>query len=131
MSRSAKLYQPRQEQVLTYDLDGNLSQDGRWDYAWDAENRLIAMSTTTAAKTAGIPDMRLEFGYDGQGRRIRKLVKWKQTGDTVPQVQSDTRFIYDGWNLIAEVEYHAGCKDAPTAGPVVAYSEAFIRRSYM
>jgi hypothetical protein len=27
-----------------YDLDGNLLTDGRWQYAWDAENRLTSMT---------------------------------------------------------------------------------------
>ncbi|MBK8474727.1 MAG: RHS repeat protein [Opitutaceae bacterium] len=32
-------------ELFTYDLDGNLTSDGRWTYGWDAENRLTLMET--------------------------------------------------------------------------------------
>jgi len=28
-------------EVFSYDLDGNMTSDGRWNYTWDAENRLV------------------------------------------------------------------------------------------
>ena len=56
----------------TYDADGNLTQDGRWTYTWDAENRLVQMHTIAGVPTGAA--MRLEFGYDYQGRRISKKV---------------------------------------------------------
>jgi RHS repeat-associated protein len=84
---------------FTHDADGNLTQDGRWDYTWDGENRLIAMETRAAAYNAGAPRQKLLFGYDWQGRRISKTVSnyvsgaWSRT--------ADLRFVYDGWNLLA------------------------------
>ena len=63
---------PKTPEVFTYDADGNLTQDGKWNYTWDAENRLIAMESVT-----GIPDAarrKLEFAYDHQSRRISKKV---------------------------------------------------------
>ena len=30
-------------QSFSYDADGNVLDDGQWVYAWDAENRLVAM----------------------------------------------------------------------------------------
>ena len=94
---------PKTPESFTYDLDGNLTQDGRWIYTWDAENRLIAMETVGACWQA-IPALRqrLEFAYDAQGRRIRKKVSsWNLSLGTWNLV-GDTRFLYDGWNLLAE-----------------------------
>jgi YD repeat-containing protein len=35
---------PGTPEEFVYDLDGNLISDGRWDYVWDGENRLISMT---------------------------------------------------------------------------------------
>lgn len=83
---------------FTYDLDGNMVSDGLWDYRWDAENRLTRMETTTVAQSVGVPHRILEFRYDYLGRRVQKRV----VNGTLSQEVSSRRFIYDGWNLIAE-----------------------------
>ncbi|MCD6339381.1 MAG: hypothetical protein J7M29_08410, partial [Verrucomicrobia bacterium] len=36
---------PKDPEVFQYDDDGNLTQDGRWSYEWNGENRLIRMTT--------------------------------------------------------------------------------------
>jgi len=69
---------------------------------YDAENRLVSCETTAAAVAAGVPKQRLEFAYDWIGRRIQKVVKSWNTTTSSYQVSSDTRFLYDGWNLVAE-----------------------------
>lgn len=95
-------------EVFAHDADGNLTADGRWSYQWDAENRLIAMETlpAVAAPAGPLPAnerRRLEFAYDGLGRRIRKVVKiWNGAAYVAA---SDTRSLYDGWNLVAELDY--------------------------
>ena len=48
-------------QKFDYDEDGNLKTDGVWDYTWDAENRLVAMQTTSIAASVGFPNRLLEF----------------------------------------------------------------------
>jgi RHS repeat-associated protein len=82
-------------ELFAYDLDGNLTSDGRWSYFWDAENRL----TNMVANTTVAPPQRIVFGYDWQGRRISKKVWNNIEGSGSPAV--DQRFVYDGWNLIA------------------------------
>lgn len=71
------------------DADGNMTSGplpvaptANATLAWDAENRLISVTVSGTTTT---------YGYDHQSRRIRKA-----TGAAV------TRFIYDGWNMIAE-----------------------------
>jgi RHS repeat-associated protein len=76
---------------FSYDADGNLTNDGRWSYTWDAENRLIQMTANTSVG----PQFQLNFAYDSQGRRIQKTVA------TNGVAYSTNDFVYDGWNLVA------------------------------
>ncbi|MBI4327681.1 MAG: RHS repeat-associated core domain-containing protein [Chloroflexi bacterium] len=103
--QSKKLLFPPQTQnagspnPLSYDLDGNLQSDGLWNYVWDAENRLLKM--TSAPQVADAAKRELEFRYDRQGRRIKKTVKTYSGGSYVNPVT--TRYVYDGWRLVAEL----------------------------
>jgi RHS repeat-associated protein len=90
---------------FVYDADGNMTEDGTWFYAYDAENRLKSMERKGWTALPGAPPMqRLEFSYDFQGRRIGKKVYIQPTGTAAWQLQKELRFIYDGWNLIAELD---------------------------
>ena len=86
-------------EAFVHDADGNLSQDGRWTYTWDAENRLLSVVSRTDTSTNSW--LKLDFGYDFQGRRISKTVStWNVTSNLWSPVSS-LRFVYDGWNLLA------------------------------
>ena len=82
-------------EAFEHDADGNLTQDGRWDYTWDAENRLVKMESRSGAPTGS--KRRMEFAYDSKARRIWKKV----TNLDTSTVLVDNKFVYDGWNLIA------------------------------
>ena len=99
VTNKAGLVFPASSQALTYDTDGNLTFDGVWTYQWDCENRLVAMTMTNVANVAATNRLRLQFVYDIQGRRVQKKVSHWNGGPWV--LDSDSRFIYDGWNLIA------------------------------
>jgi len=92
-SVTGHVYVAQQPERFAYDADGNLTNDGRWSYTWDAENRLIGMTVNTNVG----PQYQLNFAYDPQGRRIQKLV----TTGGVPTYTNN--FLYDGWNLVAEI----------------------------
>lgn len=87
---------------FAYDADGNLIDDAQWHYSWNAENRLTALETSVGAAAAGVPRHKIEFLYDGLGRRVSKKVSgwdganWILTGATL--------FVYDGSNLLAELD---------------------------
>ena len=85
---------------FTYDDDGNLLSDGKWNYTWDGENRLIAIQSLSS-----IPDAakhRMEYSYDCQGRRIyARQMTW--TGSLF-RLADEERYWYDGWNLIARAD---------------------------
>ncbi|GJQ27293.1 MAG: hypothetical protein HBSAPP02_23250 [Phycisphaerae bacterium] len=93
-------------EAFDYDADGNLTQDDGYDYSWDSENRLV--SVTAREPEAG--SKKLVFAYDYLGRRVRKQVfDWDPTAngnegawETSPT--TDLRFIYDGWNLLMELD---------------------------
>jgi len=87
----------RTPENFAYDDDGNLTSDGQWTYTWDAENRLKRMVSATSVG----PQQRMDFGYDWMGRRISKTVWNNTTGTGTPAL--DERLVYDGWNLLAEL----------------------------
>jgi RHS repeat-associated protein len=68
---------------LTYDANGNLTNDGTNAYVWDARNRLVGMNGGTSAS----------FAYDPLGRRVSK---------TINGISS--QFVYDGIDVTAEIE---------------------------
>ncbi len=94
---SGNVFVPQTPEQFTYDFDGNLTGDGRWSYTWDAENRLIEMTSLPNAPAGS--QLKLDFAYDWQGRRIQKIVSTWNGNTYVPQ--STSLFLYDGWNLIA------------------------------
>jgi RHS repeat-associated protein len=127
--RAGSLWQPPIPEEPVYDLDGNLIEDGRWLYTWDGENRLTQMLTRPAAVAAGAPNWRLSFAYDHQSRRIQKKVE--VLNGSVWEVRSDARFIYDGWNVVAEVELHGAAWDAPGGTSAMDPRPAYVRRSWV
>ena len=95
---------PDDVEAPAYDHDGNLIKDERWEYEWDAENRLVRIETK--ASLVGTPQIApheiLEFKYDHVGRRIEKTYR-----DLDAEANSDygrnyrERFVYSGWNPVA------------------------------
>lgn len=99
---SQRTFVPRTPELFSHDADGNLLADARWTYTWDQQNRLVAMETKPEAVTAGVPRSRLEFAYDSGDRRVaKKVLRWD---GAVWAVASHTLFVYDGWNLLAELD---------------------------
>jgi len=89
--------------AFDYDDDGNLTDDGRYTYTWDAENRLIALERKQPRADG---DKRLTFQYDYLGRRVRKQVFAWATDHW--QLATDESFIYNGWEVIEVVDALAG-----------------------
>lgn len=108
-SENRGYFVPKFAQTFGYDDDGNLTHDSVWDYAWDAENRLITMEHRSevmgGTMLADADRRRIEFRYDYKGRRVRKIVYDGWNGSVFTTTLSDTKFLYDGWNLIAELTW--------------------------
>lgn len=98
-----------------YDADGNMTGDGTFAYAYDAENRLV--SVTSAAETNGA--IRVLNAYDHSNRRIRKTVQRLNSSIAPPpsppvgmhewETQETHTFVWDGNNIVLEkVEFANG-----------------------
>ena len=99
LTQTGRVFVPAKNEVYSYDADGNLTQDGRWTYSWDGENRLTNMVSMALPNNppAGTP-MRVSFRYDAQGRRIYKGV-FTSTTSTTPAVEE--KYVYDGNGNVA------------------------------
>jgi RHS repeat-associated protein len=96
-----KVFLPRTPEVFLYDADGNLVSDGRWTNLWDAENRLVNMTSLTNSAPSN-SWFKLDFTYDYMGRRMQKMVStWQvpQHGTAAFTPVSTNQFIYDDWNV--------------------------------
>ena len=113
-SRGVNLDAP-QTSALTYDADGNMTNDGTFVYAYDAENRLV--SVTSAMETNGA--IRVLNTYDHRNRRIRKTVQRLNSTIAPPpsppvgvhewETQETHTFVWDGNNIVFEkVEFANG-----------------------
>jgi RHS repeat-associated protein len=94
-----KVFVSQTPETFGYDADGNMTNDGRFTCAWDAENRLINLTSLAGAPTGS--KVKLDFAYDYQGRRIQKTVSFWNAATLNYQPSTTNRFVYDGWNLIA------------------------------
>ena len=96
-SVTGNAYVAQTPEDYTYDADGNLTQDGRWNYTWDAENRLINLSSLSGAPTGSL--LQLTFAYDYLGRRIQKIVSTNYSGSYFGEYTN--KYAYDEWNCLA------------------------------
>ena len=98
-TNTGNVFVPQTPENYGYDADGNMTNDGRWTFTWDAENRLVSMQAISTVPSGA--KKKLDFAYDYQGRRIQKVVStWIGTNYVA---QSTNKFLYDGWNLSAEL----------------------------
>jgi len=67
---TGNVFVPKTPEAFTYDLDGNMTSDGRWSYTWDAENRLVKVESRSDTPTGSW--CRVEWTFDALGRRIRQ-----------------------------------------------------------
>jgi RHS repeat-associated protein len=74
-----------------YDANGNLVNDERNRYTWDADIHLLSVSTRSAGDSPA-PESTTHFRYDALHRRVARL----------DHEGTLTRFVHDGWNVIEE-----------------------------
>ncbi len=98
-SVSGNAFVPQTPEQFAYDLDGNLLSDGRWNYTWDPENRLVKVESLPGGPAAS--KRRVAWEYDAKGRRIRQTTYDGSSGNYV--VTEDLKFLSDGWRHIGEL----------------------------
>src|SRR6266511_2720701 len=94
-TNTGNLFLPKTAELFSYDADGNLTNDGRWAYTWDGENRLANLTANSSVTSAG--KFKLDFAYDHRSRRTSKVVSTWNGSAYVGQ--STNKFGYDDWNL--------------------------------
>ncbi len=70
--------------ALSYDANGNLTNDGTNTYTWNARNQLTAITQNGTTQ--------MSYAYDAMGRRISKTV----------QGGTPTQYLYDNLNAVQE-----------------------------
>jgi RHS repeat-associated protein len=102
-STSLVLAIPPVAQGFSYDADGNMTGDSLWKYTYDGENRLIVIERPSSLGSgSGFAQLKLVFTYDYLGRRVEKKVYDLAVSSSTPS--SVRRYVYDGWNLVAEID---------------------------
>jgi RHS repeat-associated protein/uncharacterized repeat protein (TIGR01451 family) len=76
---------------LSYDGNGNLTQDATYSYSYDENNRLTNVTSLSGANVVA------QYFYDALGRRVMKI-----TNPNPPAAPSTNVYYYDGDRLIEE-----------------------------
>jgi RHS repeat-associated protein len=94
----------------TYDADGNMTYHGEWYHTWDAENRLVKSQPAGFATNGAIMvDNRYDYRHRRHSKTVRRLsgrgagYPFDPSQPGTWDVMETRTFIYDGWNLTAEV----------------------------
>ena len=98
-SVTGSIFVARTPEVYGHDLDGNQTNDGRFAYTWDAENRMIC-AETLATLPASVPRVKVEVAYDYMSRRVREVVSTNSGGGWV--ATQTNLWTYDAWNPLQE-----------------------------
>ncbi len=88
---------------LSYDQAGNLLTYAPWSMSYDAENRMLSLSSASNGSSS--------FTYDGNGHRIKKVT-------TIPSPQT-TIYVYDAGGRLA-AEYST---TAPSPGTAYLFAD--------
>ena len=98
---SGIVYAPPQNEILSYDDDGNLLSDGRWHYTWNGENRLV-QAEEFISSSAREPYV-VEYVYDHRGRMICKTIT-----SASMRLLKKIYYLWDDYNIIAETVVENG-----------------------
>ncbi len=90
---TGNLFVPRTPEVFTHDLDGNLTTDGRSNYTWDAENRLLQVESRSDVPS--LARRKVEWQYDALGRRVRQTTWNWLVQSNLWVVTEDLKFVSD------------------------------------
>jgi hypothetical protein len=86
----------RDSTPFSYDLNGNLLDDGIRLYTWDALNRLANVRRKPDGSLIG------EYTYDATGRRIQKIVTNGGLSGNIPN--GTTHYLYTAWQCVEECD---------------------------
>jgi len=105
LNQYKKISANQRQLAVPYDLDGNLLEDTRNTYTWNADNNLIRVDAKDGTS-------RIDYVYDHQSRRTVR-VETTNPG-TKNEAQKTTYYLYDDWNLVANVSAVTGHRSGVT-----------------
>jgi YD repeat-containing protein len=85
---------------LTYNGRGDVTNDGTYSYTYDANDRMISITPDSLHPGS----LQLQYGYDGQGRRLWKDVYWWDSSTNAWNYDYSRHYVSDGSNLVAELD---------------------------
>jgi RHS repeat-associated protein len=101
---------------VSIDPDGNLTQNGRDTFVYDAENRMVSSTPIVPSVNSN----KVEFKYDYMGRRVEKKVySWS---GTEWQLSKTEKFVYDGTVPLAVFDASNNLKESYLYGEDISGS---------
>ena len=82
---SSRVFVPPANETYAYDADGNMTEDARFRYYWNGENRMIRAEEKSAPP--GCQPYVIAYSYDHMGRNV---------------IKDGAKFIWDEYNIIVE-----------------------------
>ncbi len=82
---SNRVFVPPANEAYAYDADGNMTEDARFRYYWNGENRMIRAEEKSAP--SGRQPYVIAYAYDHMGRNV---------------IKNGAKFIWDDYNIIVE-----------------------------
>ena len=80
-----RVFVPPANETYAYDADGNMTEDARFRYYWNGENRMIRAEEKSAPP--GRAPYVIAYAYDHMGRNV---------------IKDGAKFIWDDYNIIVE-----------------------------
>ena len=80
-----RVFVPSANETYAYDADGNMTEDARFRYYWNGENRMIRAEEKSAPP--GRAPYVIAYAYDHMGRNV---------------IKDGAKFIWDEYNIIVE-----------------------------
>ena len=80
-----RVFVPPANETYAYDADGNMTEDARFRYYWNGENRMIRAEEKSAP--SGRQPYVIAYAYDHMGRNV---------------IKDGAKFIWDDYNIIIE-----------------------------
>ena len=99
LNQYEKISEDQRDSAVPHDPDGNLLEDARNTYTWNADNNLVRVDAKDGS-------LRLDYVYDYQSRRTVR-VETKQPG-TKNEEQRTSYYLYDDWNVVADLSVVTG-----------------------
>jgi len=93
--------------AVPYDLDGNLLEDTRNTYTWNADNNLIRVDAKDGTS-------RIDYVYDHQSRRTVRRTHTRASATENWKLKTENFYLYDDWNLVADVSAVTGHRSGVT-----------------